>query len=717
MPARWGLLAGLLCGTFGVACGEVVLPDGGGLSRADAGPPLDGGETPYDGGTGDAEVADSDVPAPDAEPARDAASDAGQDSGLHEDAGEVFDAEPRDLVGLNVQLLGAGVGQITSTPPGLTCPGSCSASFDRGSQVGLVAAAAPGHAFVGWTGACVGGGACTVTLNAEQAVAARFEPVQVAVQVLREGDAASDGAIQASVGPISCPGQCVANYAAGTQVTLTAVPTVNTVVFSGWRSGPCSGQSGACTFTVSQGLAPISASFLRNRLSVATLGQGSGRVTSMPAGIDCGANCQVVLPVGTSVTLTASPSSSDFRFGSWSGDCVGTAGTCSFALNRPSTVDATFELRPPPVTNHQLADLVLGQANFTASTANAGGRTAATMNGPRYCHTDGTRLWIADSANARVLQWDVPPSANGAPADVVLGQESTTTSAPGLASNRLQNTTGKVVASSGRLYIADPPNTRVMVWEPAVGQATGSAATNVLGQLNFTSSERSVGQNAWDRPYSFTVGLSRLILVDTFNHRVLIYNQIPSAGRPSADLVLGQVDALGVPTFNQSAAPNPPTANSLNQPQDAHYDPTTDRLFVVDTLNHRVLGWQGIPTAARPPDLVLGQTDFISNAVHAGLGAVNPVGMNTPRNVFTLEGSLFVSDGVNGRVMVWTPIPGPGAIGPPARAVLGKPTLDTGLPGVSQRDMRSPFGVCGSGTSLFVVEVGEHRALRFTLTP
>src|SRR5690349_930894 len=74
------------------------------------------------------------------------------------------------------------------------------------------------------------------------------------------------------------------------------------------------------------------------------------------------------------------------------------------------------------------ADAVLGQANFTENKINRGNAApdANTLNDPQRMAIDPTtgRLWLADSGNNRVLSWPNPAAfKNGDAADIVLGQK------------------------------------------------------------------------------------------------------------------------------------------------------------------------------------------------------------------------------------------------------------------------------------------------------
>lgn len=75
-------------------------------------------------------------------------------------------------------------------------------------------------------------------------------------------------------------------------------------------------------------------------LTVAKGGQGSGTVTSNPAGISCGSDCTEPYTSGTNVTLSATPASGS-TFAGWSGACTGT-GSCVVGMTAAKNVTATF---------------------------------------------------------------------------------------------------------------------------------------------------------------------------------------------------------------------------------------------------------------------------------------------------------------------------------------------------------------------------------------
>jgi len=75
-------------------------------------------------------------------------------------------------------------------------------------------------------------------------------------------------------------------------------------------------------------------------LIVAKAGNGSGTITSSPAGIDCGPTCSTSYTANTVVALTASPAAGS-TFTGWGGACSG-SGACQVTMNAPKLVTATF---------------------------------------------------------------------------------------------------------------------------------------------------------------------------------------------------------------------------------------------------------------------------------------------------------------------------------------------------------------------------------------
>ncbi len=70
-------------------------------------------------------------------------------------------------------------------------------------------------------------------------------------------------------------------------------------------------------------------------------GNGSGTVSSSPAGISCGATCSASYDEGTPITLTATPAAGSVFAGWLGGPCTGT-GACTFTMATTFTVTATF---------------------------------------------------------------------------------------------------------------------------------------------------------------------------------------------------------------------------------------------------------------------------------------------------------------------------------------------------------------------------------------
>ena len=239
---------------------------------------------------------------------------------------------------LSVSSVGTGSGAITSDRTGIDCGSICWDGFAAGTSVTLTATPQADSRFVGWSGACTGAGACTVTMNQTQSVTATFTLVRATLTVGRSGS--GSGGVTSNAAGISCGSTCSSSFIVGATVALTATPTVGSR-FSGW-TGTCTG-TGACTVTMNQALS-LTAIFtlIPEPLTVSRAGAGSGRVASNPAGIACGSACSSSFTYGATVPLTAIAATGS-RFVGWSGACKGT-GTCTLAMNASESVTANFAL-------------------------------------------------------------------------------------------------------------------------------------------------------------------------------------------------------------------------------------------------------------------------------------------------------------------------------------------------------------------------------------
>jgi Divergent InlB B-repeat domain len=241
---------------------------------------------------------------------------------------------------LTVTKVGNGSGTVTSTPTGINCGATCSLNFSQGEVVSLTATPAAHVEFIGWSGACTGVGACEVTLGATgAAVTATFTKVTHAVSVAVSGG----GSVSAGSGVISgcteAGGSCSGTYEEGTEVTLVATPAAHQQL-SGW-SGCTVTLGDECKVTVAAA-ENVTATFapITHTLTVTKSGDGSGTVTSVPAGIACGALCASDFEEGATVTLTAVADSGS-EFTGWSGACTG-VGPCLVTLGSDQSVVAGF---------------------------------------------------------------------------------------------------------------------------------------------------------------------------------------------------------------------------------------------------------------------------------------------------------------------------------------------------------------------------------------
>jgi hypothetical protein len=153
-------------------------------------------------------------------------------------------------------------------------------------------------------------------------------------------DGNGSGSVASNPGGINCGADCTEDYLLGTSVTLTAQPAADSL-FTGW-SGACNSTNATCELAIDAAKSVTATFALKTfAVNVTKSGDGSGTITSEPAGISCGADCTDNYAIGTVITLAAQ-SDNDSVFAGWGGACVGEQLTCEITVSEVTAVSAAF---------------------------------------------------------------------------------------------------------------------------------------------------------------------------------------------------------------------------------------------------------------------------------------------------------------------------------------------------------------------------------------
>lgn len=283
--------------------------------------------------------------------------------------------------------------------------------------------------------------------------------------------------------------------------------------------------------------------------------------------------------------------------------------------------------------------------------------TPTTMFGPRAaCLLSPTGpLWVADTGHHRLLGWQNLPTKDHQPADWIIGQPDffhegqNAKRTPGKSTFSVP--TGICKCGNG-LAVADAWNHRILIWYN-IPTDSHIPADLVLGQNNFLDNEPNRGNqqptaNTLHWPYGIFYYQGQLFVADTGNRRLLIWNQLPTENGQPADIVLGQPDMI---SRNENGGDSP-TAASMRWCHDiTMWD---DNLVVTDAGNNRVMIWEGIPTANNAPcEVVLGQKNFNFVELNQGFYLPNASSLSMPYGVDIWGDYLIVADTANSRLVGW----------------------------------------------------------------
>lgn len=328
---------------------------------------------------------------------------------------------------------------------------------------------------------------------------------------------------------------------------------------------------------------------------------------------------------------------------------IGVSGDSTGGIYIGDTVNNRFLYYPKGTTTAtrvygQYGDFNCGEANVIFGGCSGGGTATANTINSSFNAFSGLNniLYLADKNNNRVLSF----AGNSIVPSGVFGQANLTSSVVTTSANGLSGPEDIVQDPSGGIYIADRGNNRVLYYT-----AGSTTATRVYGQFgNFTCithsannngactvTPRPISANSLNNPVALALdSLGGLFVVDSSNSRVLHYPKDIT----TADRVYGQSGS-----FTTSAVPAP-NANSLNLPAGIAVD-AFDNVYISDTVNHRILFYQGTSTTATR---VYGQSGNFTTASIT----LSANGLQGPARIYLdVDGSLYVTDENHHRVLMY----------------------------------------------------------------
>jgi len=360
------------------------------------------------------------------------------------------------------------------------------------------------------------------------------------------------------------------------------------------------------------------------------------------------------------------------------------------------------------------ANGVLGTTDFVTNT-NYTAPSTTTLSEPFCVAIDPTtgKLFVADRDNRRILRWSsVNKLIDGSPAEVVFGQPdfvTRTANTGGLSAVSMNNPNSVYVDANGTLWVADRDNHRVLRFDNASTKTTGANADGVLGQPNFTSNTSGTTAALLSAPTSvFVDGNGRLWVADRDNNRVLRFDN--AAAKPNGSNADG---VLGQSDFLTGSSGL--TASTMDAPWGVYVD-VTGILWVADRFNNRVTRFNNAASLANgsAANGVLGQTDFVTAS--SGFTQSN---FDGPRGVFMDGlGRLYVGDEGNSRVIVFTSA-ATKPNGANADNVLGQPDFVTtgGVTSANGLNYPSTVFIDNANNHIWIPDTYSHRILRYDVAP
>lgn len=267
----------------------------------------------------------------------------------------------------------------------------------------------------------------------------------------------------------------------------------------------------------------------------------------------------------------------------------------------------------------------------------------------------------------------------------------------------------------GKLIVADTAQNRVFIWNK-MPHSSYQKPDVVLGQLHSTDTQRNCGGEVDAASLLYPSGVwsdgNKLIVADAWNHRVLIWNEFPAQNGQPADVVIGQQDMQhNLP--NVEGVGTEASSKNLYWPYGLWSD--GKHLWIADTGNRRVLFYENIPTENYTgANKVIGKNSF-EDKDYESENAVWPYSVKVSD-----DGVLAIADTQYYRVLIWNNWKN--AFIKTADAIIGQPDLEScGQNQYRLRPQANTLNWCYDmfikDGSLWLADTGNSRILYFRNIP
>jgi uncharacterized protein (TIGR03437 family) len=387
--------------------------------------------------------------------------------------------------------------------------------------------------------------------------------------------------------------------------------------------------------------------------------------------------------------------------------------------------------------NGPSADTVIGQADFVSSKAATSQTSLSGLTNPTSVSFDSAGNMLVSDSLARVVVYP-PASATNATAIRIIGIATPPSNQPGAVNVGYVTS---AIATGNNIIVVDNGFNRVLSYPPVASFPPSTtqfspSANSLIGQTSFSDSMPNQGgqpsASTLFGPVDVAASANELFVVDSANNRILVYPLNTVGPVPTATRVIGQLD-FPYNAANLVAGNEFFTAGSLASASGSailDLSATPPHLYVADTYNNRVLGFNNFTTAVngQKADIVIGQPDLLHTTVNYPSNVAttpNAQGLHGPSGLAVdSAGNLYVADTFNSRILRFPTPFAPGITAPEtADLVIGQENFTSVVTDPTALTMSAPislaFTQAGEDTTmansgyLVASDAGQNRVLLF----